>query len=172
MHILRMVRSTPIFTRAWGHRYPRSVGPCAPKMPGSSRASIWNANVRYSASDGRIMSETLKLQTRLAYRQSWSTLSNAATLFSDTFQDATHCPSSPGSTLSSRVVTRPTTRLVVKASSRSLQQAMAGPDSRRQQPSARWRVERCCQTRSFWSDATVHAHADLATTTTTTTTTT
>ena len=30
------------------------------------------------------MSETLKSQTRLAYRQSWSTLSNAATLFSDT----------------------------------------------------------------------------------------
>ena len=82
-------------------------------------------------------------------------------------QDATHCPSSPGSTLSSRVVTRPTTRLVVEASSRSPQQAMAGPDSRQQQPSTRWRVERYCQTRSFWSDATVHA--DLATTTTTTT---
>ena len=76
-------------------------------------------------------------------------------------QDATHCPSSPGSTLSSQVVTRPTTRLVVEASSRSPQQAMAGPDSRRQQPSTRWGVERCCQMRSFWSDATVQA--DLAT---------
>ena len=39
---------------------------------------------------------------------------------------------------------------------------MAGPDSRRQQPSTRWRVERCCQPRSLWSDATVLA--DLATT--------
>ena len=78
---------------------------------------------------------------------------------------ATHCPSSPGSTLSSGVVTRPTTQLVVEASSRSPQQAIAGPDSRRQQTSTRWRVERCCQTRSFWSDVTVHA--ELATTTTT-----
>ena len=32
-------------------------GPCAPKMPGPSRASTWNANVRYSASDGRISNE-------------------------------------------------------------------------------------------------------------------
>ena len=79
-------------------------------------------------------------------------------------QDVTHCPSSSGSTLSSQVVTRSTTRLVVEASSRSPQQAMAGLDSRWQQPSTRWRVERCCQTRSFWSDATVHA--DLATMTT------
>ena len=63
-------------------------------------------------------------------------------------QDATHCPSSPGSTLSSRVVTRLTTRLVLEASSKSPQLAMAGPDSW-QQPSTRWRVERCCQTRSF-----------------------
>ena len=53
---------------------------------------------------------------------------------------------------------------VVQASSRSPQQAMAGPDSRWQQRSTRWRVERCCQTRSFWSYATVHS--DLATTTT------
>jgi len=44
---------------------------------------------------------------------------------------------------------------------------MAGPDPRRQQPSTRWRVERCYQARSLWSDATVHA--DLATTTTMTT---
>jgi len=69
----------------------------------------------------------------------------------------------------SRVVTRPIIWLVVETSSRSPLQAMARPDSRRQQPSSRWRVERCCQTRSFRSDAAVHD--DLATTTTTTTTT-
>ena len=78
-----------------------------------------------------------------------------------------HSPSSSGSTLSSWVVTRPTTWPVVEASSRSPQQAMAGQDSR-QQPSTRWRAERCCQTRSFGSDAKVHA--DLSTMTMTTTT--
>ena len=72
-------------------------------------------------------------------------------------QDAEYYSSPPNSVLPHRLVTPSTARQIMEASFRSSIQAMTGPNSRRQSlPTCRC-VARCCQTRSFWSDATVQA---------------
>ena len=80
-------------------------------------------------------------------------------------QDAEQCPSTSGPKLPGRLVSCSTPGSFVEASSRSSSETMAGPDPWRQPTPPSRCVERRCQTRSSWSDATVLDDYALTTTT-------
>ena len=80
-------------------------------------------------------------------------------------QDAEQCPSTPGPKLRGRLASWSTPGSFVEASPRSSSETMAGPNPWRQPTLSSRCVERRCQTRSSWSDATVLDDYALTTTT-------